>query len=85
LLCATIASIFEDNLPKGELRAMALQAANAANTFGEHLVVYIGNKYSLVALFKLLSKHTLLFLSNKMVKKIAMTSLSIKATHPMCM
>ncbi len=36
----------KDNHPERELQAMALQTANAVNTFWERLVVYIDNKYS---------------------------------------
>jgi hypothetical protein len=58
----------EDYLPEGEMRAMALRTADAANTFWERLVAYIDNKYSLLASFKLLPKHILLLLSNQVVK-----------------
>ncbi len=38
---------FEENLPEGELRAMALHNADVANTFWEQLVAYISDEYSL--------------------------------------
>jgi hypothetical protein len=58
----------EDNYTDPEMKAMALRTAAAANTFWEHLVAYIDDKYLLLASFKLLPKHILLLLSNQVVQ-----------------
>jgi hypothetical protein len=58
----------DDNYTDPEMNAMALQTADAANTFWERLVAYIDNKYLLLASFKLLPKHILLLLSNQVVQ-----------------
>ncbi len=50
------------------MKAMALQTADTANTFWEHLVVYINDEYSLLVSFKLPPKHILLLLSNQVVQ-----------------
>ncbi len=58
----------KDYLPEGEMRIMALRTTAAANTFWERLFAYIDYEYSLLASFKLLSKHILLLLSNQVVQ-----------------
>ncbi len=58
----------EDNYTDPEMKAMALQTADTANTFWERLIAYINNEYSLLASFKLLLKHILLLLSNQVVQ-----------------
>jgi hypothetical protein len=58
----------KDNYTDPEIKAMALQTADTANTFWERLVAYINNEYSLLASFKLLPKHILLLLFNQVVQ-----------------
>jgi hypothetical protein len=50
------------------MKAVALQTADTANTFWEHLVAYINDEYSLLVTFKVLLKHILLLLSNQVVQ-----------------
>ncbi len=55
----------KDNYTDPEMKAMALQTADTANTFW---VAYIDNEYSLLVSLKLLPKHILLLLSNQEVQ-----------------
>jgi hypothetical protein len=57
----------EDNYTDPEMKAMALQTTDIANTFWECLVAYINDEYYLLASFKLLTEHILLLLSNQVV------------------
>jgi hypothetical protein len=57
-----------DHVPPGIIRKMALKTAEASMRFWHSFVAYLDDKYSMLTLFNLLSKHILLLLSNQVVQ-----------------